>query len=83
MFPAWWTKKVSLITPLFNPIEELWRILGDTAMKTNPQTKKELIESLVRVWHHQLNPDLLKSLVQSMPRRCSAVIKAKGGSTKY
>lgn len=57
--------------------------MGDKVMKMKPKTRNELIAGLIRVWHHELAEDLLQKLVESMPRRCAAVIKARGGATKY
>ena len=70
-------------SPDLNPIEELWKILGEKSMMSNPTNKNLLNSSLIKVWNHQIKPELLKSLVESMPRRCAAMIKAKGGPTKY
>ena len=43
---------------------------------------EELKESVFDCWDN-LESDVTKDLVNSMPRRCSAVIAARGGHTKY
>lgn len=71
-------------SPDLNPIEELWKIMSERAMKLKPTSKTDLIAKLLRVWNQQLRDlPLIKDLVESMPRRCLAVIKARGGTTKY
>ena len=70
-------------SPDLNPIEELWKILGERVMRSHPTNKKELIAGLIRVWHHEMQVDLIQRLVESMPNRCEAVIQAKGDVTKY
>ena len=70
-------------SPDLNPIEELWKLMGDQLIKESPTTKEQLFGTIIRVWHHAIDQNLLQNLVESMPRRCAAVIAAKGGSTKY
>ena len=69
--------------PDLNPIEELWKLLGDRTMQKKLWTQEELINDLIHVWHHELDVNNMRNLVESMPWRCSAVIQVKGGSTKY
>jgi hypothetical protein len=42
----------------------------------------ELWERIEKVWN-EIKPDMVQSLIESMPRRVAAVIRAKGGYTKY
>jgi len=57
--------------------------MGVEVMKHKPTLLVELRESIIRVWHHELNKEYIQSLIRSMLRRCQAVIKARGGPTKY
>ena len=43
---------------------------------------EELKDTIFSTWEN-LDSDITKNLVDSMPRRCTAVIAAHGGSTKY
>ena len=70
-------------SPDLNPIENLWRIVGKELDKDKPKSKNNLTHSILHVWHQKIMLGTLQSLVESMPRRLEAVIKAKGGSTKY
>jgi hypothetical protein len=69
-------------SPDLNPIEHLWaeveRKLGARSFK-RPQ---ELWEAIQNVWN-EIPIDSLINLVDSMPRRCQAVLNAKGYATKY
>jgi len=69
-------------SPDLNPIENLWSILDDKLKFRNCQNEEQLFDALKRGWE-ALDPVLLTSLVDSMPRRCQAVIDSKGYATKY
>ena len=49
----------------------------------HPKNKRDLKEAVIRVWNHELTTELHQSLIESMPRRWSAVIKGRGWVTKY
>nr|XP_013189923.1 unnamed protein product [Amyelois transitella] len=71
-------------SPDMNPIENMWELTKRAIAKEVITTKQQLIESLIREWHH--NPKLqenAKTCIESMPRRIEALIAAKGGITKY
>ena len=69
-------------SPDLNPIENLWSIL-DHGIKTRaPKNEEELFQILQNQWKN-ISGELLQSLVESMPRRCKAVIKSHGFATKY
>ena len=70
-------------SPDLNPIENLWRIVGKELDKDKPKSKNNLTHSILHVGHQKIMLGTLQSLVESMPQRLEAVIKAKGGSTKY
>lgn len=69
-------------SPDCNPIENLWEYLDrrvrETPISSVPQLKKRLLEE----WN-KIPTDYLQRLVQSMPRRLEAVLRAKGMHTKY
>lgn len=46
------------------------------------KSKKELMDVIEKTWNEYLNQDYLNKLYCSMPY-CQAVLKAKGGATKY
>ena len=48
-----------------------------------PINTRELEEAIETVWVLELSAEYWRSLVESMPKRLEAVIKAKGGPTKY
>ena len=71
-------------SPDLNPIENLWAyfdfVIGDRSMMFRAQMWK-LLE---KTWEKIANDrELLRNLVDSMPRRIDAVLKAEGGPTKY
>lgn len=65
-----------------NPIENIWSTLDSDVSPELRKNKESFFRNLSIVWN-QISPALLKNLVESMPRRLQAVIKAKGGNTKY
>ena len=48
-----------------------------------PTNTKELEEAIEAVWMLELLAEYCGSLMERMPKRLEAVIKAKGGPTKY
>jgi transposase len=69
-------------SPDLNPIENLWSYLEHSTIERKPKSEAELFEILEKAWE-DIPAELLHSLVESMPRRCQAVIDAKGYATKY
>ncbi len=69
-------------SPDLNPIENLWSIFDYQLKDRKPTNEKELFELLSDSWQN-LSLNLLQSLVESMPKRCQAVIDADGWPTKY
>lgn len=65
-----------------NPTENLWTALDSKVPPSGRTNQQIFFENLLAAWN-ELKPDLLKNLVESMNRRLSAVIKARGGNTKY
>ena len=69
-------------SPDLNPIENLWSILDAKLDKSNVTNKYRLFEALQMAWE-SIDQSYLQNLVESMPRRLGAVIRANGGHTKY
>lgn len=69
-------------SPDLNPIEHLWEVLDRNIRKRPITSKQGLRAALTEEWA-KISPDVTKNLVSSVPRRLAAVIKARGGPTKY
>jgi transposase len=79
-------------SPDLNPIEHLWPDLKHQfyvefcRLRSNPSTSKmsyqKYEEIIHKVWG-ETSWKLIRSLIESMPRRCQAVIDNKGGATGY
>ena len=48
-----------------------------------PASGAELVKVIKEVWVKEISKEYCQSLIDSMPRRIEAVIKNKGGHTKY
>lgn len=70
-------------SPDLNPIENSWSCLKKAVADKRPSDKQSLIEAIIASWFHIITPGDLKVLVDSMSRRCQAVINAKGFPTRY
>ena len=71
-------------SPDLNPIENLWGIIKRKLKEETITSKQELIGRILHFWNHDASvQQTLISLANSMPNRVEAVIKAKGGPTKY
>ncbi|KAG8799833.1 hypothetical protein FRC16_004275, partial [Serendipita sp. 398] len=71
-------------SPDLNPIEHCWdhlkRKLGEN--EAPPGGILELWDRVQKEWE-KVPKEVCQNLIESMPRRIEAVIKAKGGYTKY
>jgi transposase len=70
-------------SPDLNPIENLWSRLKRLVSAKRPSNRATLIAAIIECWFHVITTERLAALVDSMPRRCQAVISAKGFPTKY
>jgi transposase len=72
-------------SPDLNPIEHMWalvkRRLND--YDTPPSSMQELFERVTDVWYYKITKEECLNVIDSMPLRCEAVIKAKGRWTDY
>ena len=71
-------------SPDMNPIENLWSILKRRLEKYNnlPSNVHELWERTQQEWYN-IEPQIIKNLIDSMPRRLKALKRSKGKWTKY
>ncbi|GFX66688.1 transposable element tcb2 transposase [Trichonephila clavipes] len=71
-------------SPDMNIIEYIWNALQRAFQKRSPPllTPTDLRTALQDSWC-QLPPALLQTLIESMPRRVAAVLRARGGPTRY
>ena len=69
-------------SPDLNPIEHLWEELGRMLKGKTAKNANEKFAQLEQAWR-SIPVTTLTNLLASMPRRCQAVIDAKGMATKY
>lgn len=71
-------------SPDISPIEHLWHHIKMELCKypTHAKGVWEIWERVAEVWN-DIPVEVVRNLIESMPRRIAAVIKAKGGHTKY
>ena len=81
------SKKIKVLdwpaqSPDLNPIEHLWAEVKCRIGRYKNSNKAELFQILTEEWK-KIPYDYITQLIESMPRRCAAVIAAKGMNTKY
>ena len=71
-------------SPDLNPIEHLWDTLTKHAkcIRPLPETTQEQRMRLIEKWD-QIPQEIIQHLIESMPRRMEAVIRSRGGNTRY
>ena len=71
-------------SPDLNPIEHLWDQLGMAVRRRidDGSTLQDLRRILEEEWH-AIPQQRILALINSMRRRCEAVIRAYGGTTHY
>jgi len=65
-----------------NPIENLWSDVKKDVSKAKPKNNMDLWATVQVSWKN-IPKERCQGLVDSMPRRCAAVLAAKGFTTKY
>jgi transposase len=75
-----WSSK----SPDLNPIEHLWDQLDKRVRQRQPPppTLNQLRQMLQQEWR-TIPRNNVKNLIESMPKRCRAVLAARGGHTRY
>lgn len=81
------TEKIDVLdwpaqSPDLNPIENLWNEIKMEVARKNYKNLNNLWSAVQESWYSIPN-NKCQQLVESMSRRCEAVIKNKGYSTKY
>lgn len=69
-------------SPDLNIIEPMWEVLARHVQGKRARNSKEKFDQLLEAWA-SIPDETIQSLIESMPRRCQAVIDAKGYATKY
>ena len=70
-------------SPDLNPIENLWTEIGRVISERAPTSRNEIIYVIIHAWFHVITHEKCQKLVESVPRRLNAVVRAKGFPTKY
>ena len=71
-------------SPDMNPIEHAWDALGRAINNREviPQNLQELAVALREEWD-AMPVDVINKLLDGMPRRLHALVRARGGLTRY
>ncbi len=71
-------------SPDLNPIEHLWDVVKREIhiMDVQPTNLQQLRDAIISIWT-KISEEFFQHLVESMLRRIKAVLKAKGGQTRY
>ena len=70
-------------SPDLNTIENLWTLMKNKVSEKQPTSGAELVKVIKEVRVKEISKEYCQSLIDGMPRRIEAVIKNKGGHTKY
>ncbi|GFW20405.1 transposase domain containing protein [Trichonephila clavipes] len=70
--------------PDLKQIEHIWEVMGQQlrVQRAPIQNISDLRDYCLNIWYN-VSPAIYKGLVASMPRRVEALLRAKGGSTRY
>jgi hypothetical protein len=69
-------------SPNLNPIENVWSHIKAQLDRFQIIFKAMLRIKVQEIWQ-QINPNYLETLVKSMPKRMSDIIKRRGGAINY
>lgn len=69
-------------SPDLNPIENMWMMMKRKIGKKIFKNGAELYTEVEKEWNN-ISPDYINKLIESMPKRCQAVIRSNGYATKY
>ncbi|KAF2881478.1 hypothetical protein ILUMI_24696 [Ignelater luminosus] len=70
--------RLAMVQSGLNPIEHLWNYMGNRLQNRRSRiyTINELLEALQEEWEN-IDPNFVQTLIESMPRRLQAVIRAR------
>ena len=84
-----WKQQSGIVTldwpsqsPDANPIENVWAYMKHKLREKRTYTLKQLYREIRRIWR-TLSLEYAVNLVESMPRRCQAIIDADGDWSHY
>lgn len=84
-----WKEESGIITidwpsqsPDANPIENVWGIMKAKLAGKSVYNLKQLTKAIRKIWR-SLSTDYAQKLVESMPRRCQAILDNGGDFTVY
>jgi len=86
---AWFREnKISVLdwpgnSPDINPIENLWQVMKRKVEEKHPSSIDSLKSAIKEVWIKDITNEYCQELTDSIPRRLAAIIKNRGGTTKY
>ena len=66
-----------------NLIENLWHVMKNKVADQHPTSIESLTTTIKIEWTQEISPEYCFKLIDSMPCRIAAVIKSRGGPTKY
>lgn len=69
-------------SPDANPIENLWHLIKSKINTLGPLTSEQMWTEIQNAWYN-IPGHVCRALVDSMPRRVTAMLKMKGYPTKY
>lgn len=69
-------------SPDLNIIEQMWDLLDLKLAKDQRNTPDQMWRRVQEAWA-KIRPNEIQKYTDTMPKRCQAVIAAKGGHTKY
>lgn len=69
-------------SPDMNPIEHLWDYIKREVRKRQPSNIRALTENVIEIWN-AVPKEFCQKLINSMPRRVEALVRAKGGPTRF
>lgn len=69
-------------SPDLNPIENLWAIVQRRVNKAQVRNRDDLLNAVRRSFA-EVSTEYVHALYRSLPRRVLAVIRARGGNTRY
>ena len=69
--------------PDLNPIENSWHVIKNKVAVPRPTSMESLKTGIKIVWNQKISPEYCSNLIDNMLRRKAAVVKSRGGLTKY